>query len=97
MPQHIVYKPAERPECEALVDGRWVPAEVRMWVQHDDGTWTADVGYSPAPFARRPDGNLPPRTGCAHRAALRSGSETVTGLGRPCWASPEQPDQAIAR
>ena len=25
MPQHIVYKPSERPECEALVDDRWVP------------------------------------------------------------------------
>ena len=46
MPHHIVFRPAERPECEALVNGRWVPAEVRMWVQRDDGAWTADVGYS---------------------------------------------------
>jgi hypothetical protein len=53
MPQHIVYKPAERPECEALVDGRWVPAEIRMWVQHNDGTWTADVGYATAPTENR--------------------------------------------
>ena len=29
MPHYIVYKPADRPECEALVDGRWVPAEIR--------------------------------------------------------------------
>ncbi len=53
MPRHIVHKPADRPECEALVDGHWVPAEVRMWVQHDDGTWTADVGYSIAPAENR--------------------------------------------
>jgi len=53
MPHHIVYKPAERPECKALVDGRWVPAEIRMWVQHDDGTWTADVGNATAPAENR--------------------------------------------
>ena len=53
MPRHIVYKPADRPECEALVDGRWVPAEIRMWVQHDDGTWTTDVGYPTAPSENR--------------------------------------------
>ena len=38
MPHHVVYKPAERPECEALVDDR---------------TWTADVGYSTAPAENR--------------------------------------------
>jgi hypothetical protein len=53
LPQYIVYKPAERPECEALVDGRWVPAEVRMWVKHDDRAWTADVGYATAPAQNR--------------------------------------------
>jgi hypothetical protein len=46
MPQHIVYKSADRPLCGFLVDGRWVPVEVRMWVQADDGTWTADVGFA---------------------------------------------------
>ncbi|MET1060843.1 MAG: hypothetical protein ABWX84_14680 [Nocardioides sp.] len=53
MPHHIVYKPADRPEREALVDGRWVPAEIRMWTQHDDETWSADVGYSMAPAENR--------------------------------------------
>ena len=53
MPEHIVNRPADRPQCEALVDGRWVPAEVRMWVKHDDGNWTADVGYSPAAAENR--------------------------------------------
>ena len=53
MREPIVYRPADRPLAEALVDGRWVPAEIRMWVQHDDGTWTADVGYSPAPAETR--------------------------------------------
>ena len=40
------HKPADRPLCEALVDDRWVPGEVRMWVQAADGSWSADVGYS---------------------------------------------------
>ena len=44
---YVVYPPAERPLCEARVGDRWVPAEVRMWVRADDGSWTADVGYSP--------------------------------------------------
>jgi hypothetical protein len=30
-----------------------VPAEIRMWVQHNDGTWTADIGYSTAPAENR--------------------------------------------
>ena len=53
MAQHIVYAPSERPLAEALVEGRWVPAEVRMWVQHDDGRWTADVGFSPSAAENR--------------------------------------------
>ena len=24
-----------------------------MWVQHDDGTWSADVGYATAPSENR--------------------------------------------
>ena len=77
MPHHIVYKPAERPECEALVDGRWVPAEIRMWVQHDDGTWTADVGYAPAPSENR-IGTFP-----AGKLRAHDGSPRTPGLEEP--------------
>jgi hypothetical protein len=53
VPHDVVYKPDDRPECEALVEGRWVPAEIRMWVQDAAGTWTADVGYSADPSENR--------------------------------------------
>lgn len=45
--QRIVYKPLDRPDVEVLVDGTWCPGELRMWTQHDDDTWTADVQYRP--------------------------------------------------
>jgi hypothetical protein len=30
MPAHQVYKPADRPMAEVLIDGKWRPAEIRM-------------------------------------------------------------------
>lgn len=44
--QQIVYKAGERPLIEVLVDGRWLPGELRMWLQHEDDSWTAQVKYS---------------------------------------------------
>ncbi|HZW45809.1 MAG TPA: hypothetical protein VFF32_15765 [Dermatophilaceae bacterium] len=46
-PQHQVYRPAERPDVEALIDGQWRPGELRAWTQHEDGTRTFDVQYQP--------------------------------------------------
>lgn len=46
MPTHHVLKPADRPMAEVLIDGVWRPAEVRMWIHEDDGTWSANVSWS---------------------------------------------------
>jgi len=71
----IVYRPADRPEAEVLVDGTWWPAEIRMWVQHHDGTWTADVGYATAPAENR-IGTFPAdRLRAPGGAALETGRE----------------------
>ena len=51
MPKFHVPKPSDRPDGEVLVDGAWWQGELRMWTQHDDGTWTAKVQYQP------PDGD----------------------------------------
>ena len=47
MPTFHVPKPGERPDVEVLVDGTWCPGELRMWTQHDNGDWAADVQYRP--------------------------------------------------
>lgn len=73
--QQIVYRPAERPLCEAFVDGRWVPAEVRMWTQGDDGAWSADVGYSPSPAVSR--------TGTFRSSDLRTDAAHASPPGGP--------------
>jgi hypothetical protein len=31
-----IYAPFERPSIEVLVDGRWLPGELRMWSQESD-------------------------------------------------------------
>jgi hypothetical protein len=41
-----VYPPGERPEVSVLVDHVWHPGELRMWSQHDDGTWWVNVNWS---------------------------------------------------
>jgi hypothetical protein len=43
-----VYRPDERPDVEALVDGQWRPGEVRAWTQVADEPRTFDVQYQPA-------------------------------------------------
>jgi hypothetical protein len=58
MPTHHVFKPADRPMAEVLVDGQWRPAEVRMWTQGDDGRWAANVCWSSGPYENRLD-NFP--------------------------------------
>jgi hypothetical protein len=55
MPTRHVIKPADRPMAEVLVDGEWRPAEIRMWTQEDDGSWTANVSWSSGPFENRLD------------------------------------------
>ncbi|WP_426243654.1 hypothetical protein [Nocardioides sp. LHG3406-4] len=46
MKQRIVYQGWERPLIAVLIDRTWYPGELRMWTQHDDDTWTADVSYT---------------------------------------------------
>jgi hypothetical protein len=45
--QHIVHKPADRPDVEVLVEGTWCPGEVRMSTQLDDGGWVFSVQWRP--------------------------------------------------
>lgn len=45
--QIITYEPTDCPDAEVLVDDAWHPAEVRQWVQRDDGTWWANCAYHP--------------------------------------------------
>lgn len=49
MPVFHVPKPGDRPDVEVLVDDHWWPGELRMWTQHDDGTWTAQVQWRRRP------------------------------------------------
>lgn len=55
MATYHVFKPAERPLAEVLVDGMWRPAEIRMWTRADDGSWTANVSWSSGPTENRLD------------------------------------------
>ena len=43
--QQIVYSPLERPDVEVLVDGTWLPAEVRMATLLDDSSWEFSVAW----------------------------------------------------
>ena len=57
-PQHSVYRPDERPDVEALVDGEWRLDELRAWTLHEDGTRTVDVQYQPVGTNSRTIGTL---------------------------------------
>jgi hypothetical protein len=46
--QHTVSRPHERPEVKVLVDGAWHYGELRMWTQHADRTWSAQVTWTRA-------------------------------------------------
>lgn len=48
-----VYKPHERPLVEVLVDGRWLPGEIRMWSLLEDDTVVGNVQYSTHPGDNR--------------------------------------------
>ncbi len=52
---NTVYSPADRPEVEVLVDGAWFYGELRMWTQHRDGSWWANVMWSSAVAENRLD------------------------------------------
>lgn len=54
----VSYRPDERPEVEVLVDGVWFPGELRMWFQHEDGSWRENVMWSRVPGENRLD-NVP--------------------------------------
>lgn len=41
----IVYRPAERPNVEVEVNGRWYEAELRMWQPDADGAWRGQVQW----------------------------------------------------
>ena len=41
-----VYRLADRPQIELLVDDTWYPGELRMWTQARDGSWSANVMWS---------------------------------------------------
>lgn len=49
--QHILFLPASRPDVEVLVDDEWVRGELRMWLQHPDGSWWGDVQWRRDPGA----------------------------------------------
>jgi len=42
----IVFAAHERPLVEVLIEGRWLSGELRMWVQDQNGDWTANVRYT---------------------------------------------------
>ena len=47
---NVVYKTGwDRPLVEVLIDGVWYPGELRMWTQHDDQGWTANVSWTSKP------------------------------------------------
>ena len=52
---HTVYEPHERPEIEVLVEGAWHYGELRMWIQHRDGSWSANVMWERAHGENRLD------------------------------------------
>jgi hypothetical protein len=49
MPEPVVYRPADRPDVEVLVDGTWYAGELRAWFPLPDGTWEGNVQYSLGP------------------------------------------------
>jgi hypothetical protein len=63
MPKFHVPKPSD-PDVEVLIDGAWCQGELRMWTQHDDGTWTAQVQYQPPDVTLESSGHSLP-TMCA--------------------------------
>jgi hypothetical protein len=54
-----VYKPADRPDVEVLVDDEWLPGEARMRWQEDSGTWWYQVSWRPAATHTRRLDNFP--------------------------------------
>lgn len=42
------YPPADWPDVEVLVDGDWLPGDLRAWSRRDDG-WHGHVQYSKGP------------------------------------------------
>ena len=58
MPTFHVPKPDDRPDVEVLVDGVWCRGELRMWTEHDEGAWTAQVQHQPPSSDSRVIGTL---------------------------------------
>jgi len=58
-PQNRVYPPGDWPAVEVLVDGQWLDGELRVWTQHRDGTWWANVSWRPTGEYSRRLGNFP--------------------------------------
>jgi hypothetical protein len=54
MSEMRVYPPAERPDVEVRVDGRWFAGEVRSWSQRPSGWW-ADCSWHPETGSSRLD------------------------------------------
>lgn len=66
MPTHHVPLQGERPDVEVFVfdAGRpgldlWCAGELRMWTQHDDGAWTAQVQWQRPAAGSRQIGTFP--------------------------------------
>jgi hypothetical protein len=55
MPEPVVYRAADRPDVEVLIDGTWHPGELRMWSPRADGNWEGNVMYSTGPAENRLD------------------------------------------
>lgn len=47
MPEFIVYQGHDCKPVEVDVDGTWCFGVLRMWTHLDDGSWVADVTYTP--------------------------------------------------
>jgi hypothetical protein len=55
MPEPLVYRAADRPAVEVLIDDTWYPGELRMWSPRPDGTWEGNVMHSTGPAENRLD------------------------------------------
>jgi hypothetical protein len=52
-PGHVVYTGEDRREVQVLVEGRWLPGELRSWDHDDNDTWSGMVTWSAGPAEQR--------------------------------------------
>lgn len=84
-----IYAPADRPDVEVLVDGDWLPGELRMWMPEGEDAWSAQVQW-------RPPGTNSRRIDTFEAARVRAVDEDPTDRGvsapggtvTPCTTTP---------